>query len=142
MGDEKPAQDQPKPKQSGYPNLNRGGFPRGVSPNPGGRPKGVSIVRAIRRQLKRTMAELKAESLDNLTARDFLAIQAIVHAGKGKSAYFRELMAHIDGRPVIRIEQTKAGEETREAEISPEDAAAGLRAIIESAERRQRETQI
>ena len=102
-------------------------WPKGVSGNPGGRPKNRSILKALRRLLGKPASELTKKDLDKITVADLLAIQAVVHATKGRSAYFREIMGQLHGRPAIKIEHKSADDES--GSLTPEEASAARTAM-------------
>jgi len=109
-GKKPPGENTGKPR--GYENL-RPPFPKGVSGNPGGRPKCRDVNKALRRFLKRPAAILADKDLSKYSVAELLALQAIGHAVKGKSAYFRELMNRLYGRVPLPIEQSPESESDR-----------------------------
>lgn len=133
-----PGQDHRKKPNPGADNL-KPPWPKGVSGNPGGRPKGRSIIKILRRLMGEPATILVKPDLSKLTVAEFLAIQGLVQAGKGKSAYFREILGQLYGRPALRIEHKTV--DGQDDPVPPEVAAAGLRAMIEAAERRGHEQQ-
>lgn len=98
----KPLQDQAG-KQGTLPPV-AGRWKQGQSGNPGGRPKGKSLLAEIRDALNDTEL-LGKKNPGGKTNRRLLAEAAIRHALAGRSAYFRILCEYLFGKPVIRVEQ-------------------------------------
>jgi hypothetical protein len=129
MDEKKPGQDHQKKPRHGGENL-RPPWPKGVSGNPGGRPKGTSIIKIIRQMLDEPASILVKPDMAKLTVAEFMAVQAIIYSGKGRSAYFRELIAQLEGRAPIRIEHSTAAADP--ADANPKAVAAMLRAGLET----------
>lgn len=105
---------------------------KGQSGNPSGRPKGKPVTDAIKKWLDGSGAELlkKPGEIDvsKLTGYDLMAFQAIVHALKGRSAYFREIFGRLEGCVPLKIENGAQGDQ----KIDPALAAVAIRAMVKA----------
>lgn len=106
----------------------------GQSGNPAGRPKGKSLLAEIRDVLDGT-ALLGKGNPGGKTTRRMLAEAAVMHAIKGRSAYFREIMERLFGKVPIRMEQRTEGSDDAGLDLPDRVVAAGLKAMLEAAER-------
>jgi hypothetical protein len=123
----------PRPGDPDHPGMkNLRPWPKGVSGNPGGQPKGKgpSLVKAIRELLDQPADVLKNTKLEGRTVRDVLAAAAVQNAIKGRSAYFREILNRLHGRVAVRVEQKQI---PSDEDVRPEIAAAGIAAMLKAA---------
>jgi len=111
-------------------------YEKGQSGNPGGRPKGKSLVK-LWRELLDEPGTLLTEKPDptKMTVGQILALTALNHAAKGKSAYLREIAGQLYGRPPIRIIHKHTDDTEPSGEMTDAQAKAGLRAMLEAAPR-------
>ncbi len=96
-------------------------FQKGVSGNPGGRPKGRSLLAELRACLDETSL-LDKPNPGGKTNRRLLAEMAIRHALAGKSVYFREIMNRIHGRVPLRVDANVVSDPVSELPDSVIDA--------------------
>lgn len=106
-------------------------FGSGVSGNPGGRPKGRSILADLRAVLDETSME-GVPNRDSKTNRRMLAERIIKLAGKGNAAYGRLIFEYLYGKPIIRIEQ-KNVDHGGEFDIPPHIAEAAMNLMLKMA---------
>ena len=97
-----------KRKHSGNPNIVALGaatrFKPGQNPNPGGRPKGLSITRIVRELLQQPIA-----NGSDVTHADLVGQKVLSLIEAGDKDMIRLVWAYTDGQPVARNENGEAG---------------------------------
>ena len=103
----------PAPKKKRRTHL--GQWPKGVSGNPSGRPKGaVSLTRILREALKEPSAKRPG-----LTRAHDLVLTLIDKADEGNSALLQQILDRIDGKVVERVIQDTIEGWTAAVDVSP-----------------------
>jgi len=122
-------------------NQNLTPFKPGQSGNPGGRPKGESIVKILRRFMEEPGTFLvEKPDPEKMTTGELFAHQLLQQAVKGRTAYGREIIRQLCGNPPIRIIHKQSDDAGEPCEMSDEVAramtiaAANLKVPLESEE--------
>lgn len=91
----------PNPKTD---HLNK--FPKGVSGNPKGRPKGESTVTILKRLLERTLKAKDPITGENsqITIKEALLLKQLAQAMKGNEKSFDRIFDRLEGKPVQKTE--------------------------------------
>ena len=116
----KSANNQPKPN----PVPNNKPFPKGVSGNPNGRPKGLrnrsTIVREWLEANYKKVNPITGQN-ETLQIQDHLVISLIGKALKGDVQAFRELFDSAHGKVSELLDVTSKGESITQEKLSPEE---------------------
>ncbi|HQQ75748.1 MAG TPA: DUF5681 domain-containing protein [Thermoanaerobaculia bacterium] len=73
-------------------------FPKGASPNPGGKPKQKPITEAYRRLVESSAEALEKLDKKNLTGADVVALAIFRQAAKGNALAAREMTDRLEGK--------------------------------------------
>jgi Family of unknown function (DUF5681) len=90
-------------------------FPKGTSGNPGGRPKGLSITAAVRRELQESAPLLLARKVlgtdgaegydaEPVTKADLVAARVVALAMDGDLDAIKLVWAYVDGKPAQAVD--------------------------------------
>ncbi len=128
-----PSEQQKEKQWPGTKNLKP--YKKGQSGNPGGRPKGKSLLAEIRAVLDDDEL-LGKKNPNGQTNRQVLAQAAIAHARKGNATYFRLVLEYLFGKPLIRIEQKNLNDERPiQADVAAAALEAAMKVVYEHEER-------